>query len=177
MADRQMTAALDRGTDRPRGADGDACSWCLGHRPPDCYCQGVVDYPGLDGLNAYASRTHGRSLIALCSLAIDDPDADHSVAEAAFATRDRLAAKHGMPDPAWLAQERQWLRPRYDYAKRARAQFRHLDEAWGADPHRTDRTPPSYTAVVFAAMGRSMGLAIDMIYGTKPTERKESSDG
>lgn len=153
---------------RPRALDGEVCHFCLGHQPLDCYCQGVVDYPGTEGLAAYATRTHGRSLIALCSLAIDDPEADHAVAEGAYNTRARLAAQHGMPDADWLARERQWLQPRYDHAKRARSRFRHLDDAWAADPHRTEPIPPSYSAVVFEAMGKATGIAMDMSYSGQP---------
>lgn len=153
---------------RPRAPDGEVCHFCLGHQPPDCFCQGAVDYPGTEGLAAYATRTHGRSLIALCSLAIDDPDADHAVAEGAYNTRERLAAKHGMPDADWLARERQWLQPRYDRTKQARARFRHLDAAWAADPHRTGTIPPSYTAAVFDALGRAAGVSIDISYDGQP---------
>ncbi len=153
---------------RPRAPDGEVCAFCIGHQPPDCFCQGAVAYPGRDGLAAYATRTHGRSLIALCSLAIDDPEADHAVAEGAYNTRARLAAQHGMPDADWLARERQWLQPRYDHTKRARARFRHLDEAWAADPDRTEPIPPSYGAVVFEAMGQALGVAISASYGPGP---------
>jgi len=149
---------------RPRAHVGEACPFCLGHQPLDCFCQGEVDYPGRDGLAAYSTRAHGRSLIALCSLAIDDPDADNAVAEGAWSTRERLAAEHGMPDADWLARERQWLQPRYDRAKQARARFRHLDAAWAADPHRAGAIPPSYTAAVFDAMGRATGIAIEISY-------------
>lgn len=153
---------------RPRAPDGEVCHFCLGHQPSDCFCQGAVDYPGPEGLAAYATRTHGRSLIALCSLAIDDPDADNAVAEGAWSTRERLAAKHGMPDADWLARERQWLQPRYDRTKQVRARFRHLDAVWSADPHQTGAIPPSYTAAVFDAMGRATGIAIDISYDSQP---------
>ncbi|WP_288411518.1 hypothetical protein [uncultured Sphingomonas sp.] len=53
----------------------------------------------MDGLNAYATRSLGWSPIAY-ALAIEDGGVDHAVAEGAFAARDRLAAKHGMPDAA-----------------------------------------------------------------------------
>lgn len=153
---------------RPRAPDGEVCHFCLGHQPPDCFCQSGVAYPGPAQLSEYATRTHGRSLIALCSLAIDDPEADHAVAEGAFTTRAELAAKHGMPDAEWLARERQWLQPRYDRSKQARARFRHLDDAWAADPQRASGIPPSYTAVVFEAMGQATGLVIDISYNCQP---------
>ncbi|KQM92193.1 hypothetical protein ASE70_14860 [Sphingomonas sp. Leaf22] len=158
---------------RPRGPDGTVCTWCLGHQPTDCFCQGQADYPGLSGLNAYSTRSHGWSLIALCALAIEDGDVDNAVAEGAFTTRDRLAAKHGMPNAAWIEREKQWLRPRYERTKEVRARFRHLDEAWASDPDRTEPLPPSYKAAVFAAMGASMGIGIDMTYPA----RRENTNG
>lgn len=156
---------------RPRGPDGTVCTWCLGHQPAHCFCQGQVNYPGLDGLNAYSTRSHGWSLIALCTLAIEDGDVDNAVAEGAFITRDRLAVKHGMPDAAWIEREKEWLQPRYERTKQGRARFRHLDEAWAADPDRTESLPPSYKAAVFASMGASMGIAIDMTYPARRRAR------
>lgn len=158
---------------RPRGPDGTVCTWCLGHQPADCYCQGQADYPGLAGLNAYSTRSHGWSLIALCTLAIEDGNVDNAVAEGAFITRGRLAAKHGMPDTAWIEREKEWLRPRYERTKEERARFRHMDGAWAADPDRTEPLLPSYKAAVFAAMGASMGIELDIEYPA----RRENTNG
>lgn len=164
MADRARASPQARRLMRPRGPDGTVCTWCLGHQPADCYCRGQVDYPGLDGLTAYSTRSHGWSLIVLCTLAIEDSDVDNAVAEGALTTRDRLAARHGMPEAAWIEREKEWLRPRYERTKEGRARFRHLDDMWADDPDRTEPLPPSYKAAVFAAMGASMGIAIAMTY-------------
>jgi len=97
-------------------------------------------------------------------MTIDDPDADNATAEGAFVSRDRLAAKHGMPDPDWIARERVWLDVRYKRTKAGRAKFRHLDDAWREEHPLSADLPPSYAAAILDDAAMAYGFEAEISY-------------
>lgn len=149
---------------RPRAFDGEPCEWCLGHQPADCPCQPGADFLDMDRRQALSLRSHGWSLIVLCMMTIEDPEADNAAAEGAFNTRDRLAGKHGMPDAEWIDREREWLAPRYGRAKDERRRFKSLDDAWREDNPLSTDLPPSYSAAILDDAAASYGFDAEISY-------------